>query len=388
MHKSLTTVLVIVVLMGPARAFAQGDTDCLTTLSHAESEFAAGRFFGIPAMLDDCLKGNRFSNEEKVRVYMLLTQVYLLTDNHTAADDAYLRLLNANPEFVPSDLDPIDVIYLSKKFTSRPIFTPHLKAGGNVSSQAVIYAQNVVTTPDSTRIRNRALPGWSVGGGVEWNITDNVGIGIEGFLSQKRFRTDIDHLFDHDDGVTVERQLWIDIPLYLRYQWHQGKIRPFAYAGGAVNLLLMAQVEESYNDRTERPGDDNMNGTDDDIDLVSPTSAVPRNITYKRNFFNRALVFGGGAKIKIGKDFIVVDVKYMPGLSNVTNVKYNNYASKDRTELDPSMTQFASIGDVFRVNNVSFSVGYVRPLYNPRRAARVNTKSVSRKMMRNDKDEK
>lgn len=362
------------------RAFAQGDTDCLTTLSHAESEFGAGRFYGIPGLLEECLKGNRFSNEEKVRVYMLLTQVYLLTDNPTAADAAYLQLLEANPEFVPSDLDPIDVVYLSKKFTSTPIFTPHFKIGGNVSAQSIIYPQNVLTTPDSSRIRHRPLPGWTLGGGVEWNISDNLGIGIEGLLSQKRFRTDVDHLFQHDDFVSEERQLWIDIPLYVRYGWHRGNIRPFAYAGGSLNLLLLARVEESYNDRTE--------GTAGEADQVTPTVAPARNISYRRNFMNRALVFGGGAKIKIGKDFIVVDLRYMPGLSNVTNVKYNHYSSKDRTALDPSSTQFASVGDIFRVTNMSISLGYVRPLYNPRKATRVNTKSVSKRLRKAGRDEK
>jgi hypothetical protein len=380
MCRPLTAVIIVMVLMGSVRVLAQGDTDCLTILSDAENEFASGRFYGIPTMLEDCLKGNRFSNEEKVRVNMLLTQVYLLTDNPGAADNSYLDLLKANPEFVPSDLDPIDVIYLSKKFTSTPIFTPHFKIGGNVTSQDIIYDQNVITTPDSTRARHRALPGWTVGGGVEWNIGDNLGVGVEGLLSQKRFRTDVDGLFSHDNGVAEERQLWLDIPLYLRYNWHTGKIRPFVYAGGAINLLLVSKVEESYNDRTE--------GVGDETDQVVPTAAPARNITYKRNFFNRSLVFGGGAKIKIGKDFILVDVRYMPGLSNVVNQKYNNYASKDRTAIDPSMTQFAQIGDIFRVNNMSISFGYVRPLYNPRRATRVKTKSVSRKLLKDDKNEK
>jgi hypothetical protein len=379
MRKLLIAVIVLMAFCpGLPTALAQGDTDCLTKLSHAESEFSAGRFIGIPEHLGDCLKGNRFSNEEKVRVNMLLAQVYLLTDNPNAADESYLRLLNANPEFVPSDLDPIDVIYLSKKFTSRPIFTPHIKMGINVTNQAIIYAQNVIATPDSTKLSRRVLPGFTVGGGVEWNITDNLGVGGEIFLSQKRFSTRMTGLFRHDDEQTVERQLWLDIPIYVRYGMNTGNIRPFAYAGAAINLLLTASVEEQYNDRTPGTGLESGN--------VTPTPQLTRNIMYKRNFFNRALVFGGGAKFKIGKDFLVVDLRYMPGLTNVTNRKYNNYASKARDEIDPSSWQFATIGDIFRVNNYSISLGYVRPLYNPRKTTRIKTKSVSRKLLREDKE--
>lgn len=373
-------IVVMVLSTGTSTVRAQGDTDCLTRLSHAESEFAAGRFVGIPIMLSECLEGNRFSNEEKVRVYMLLTQVYLLTDNHPEADASYLKLLAANPEFVPSDQDPIDVVYLSKKFTSTPIFTPHLKLGANMSTQSVIYQQNTLSTPDSSRIDRQALPGFTAGGGVEWNISDNVGIGGEVLISQKRFSTRMSNVFGHDDERTIERQFWVDIPIYLRYALSKGNIRPFAYAGGSLNLLLSAKVEEQYNDRTKGEGLESDN--------VIPTPQLTRTIAYKRNLLNRSLVFGGGAKFKIGRDFVLIDLRYMPGLSNVTNYKYNNYASKSRDEIDPSAWQFASIGDLFRVNNFSVSVGYVRPLYNPRRATRVKTKSVSKKLIRDDKENK
>ncbi|HZY78868.1 MAG TPA: outer membrane beta-barrel protein [Cyclobacteriaceae bacterium] len=376
-------VLTVLITLCSARttALAQGDTDCLATLSQAESEFAAGRFIGIPELLSACLDNNRFSNEEQVRVNMLLAQVYLLTDNPAAADDSYLRLLRANPEFIPSDADPIDIVYLSKKFTSTPIFTPHFKAGGNYSTQSVIYLQNAISTPDSTSLRREGQLGWTIGGGVEWNINDNLGIGGEIFLSQKRFTTRFARMFKHDDGRVTESQLWLDVPLYLRYGFNPtGRVRPFMYAGGAVNLLLNTRVEQEFNDRTE--------GTGSEAEKVAPTSGAATSINYKRNFLNRSLVFGGGAKFKMGKDFVVVDVRYMPGLSNVTNMKYNNYSSKAQDEIDPSSWQYTTIGDMFRVNNFSISLGYVRPLYNPRKANRVKTKSVSRKLIRDEKDEK
>ena len=379
MQRTLIIVLIAALLaIGGHASFAQGDTDCLTTLSHAESEFAAGRFVGIPELLKDCLDRNRFSNEEKVRVYMLLSQVHLLTDNPAAADESYLNLLRANPEYIPSDLDPIDVVYLSKKFTSTPIFTPHLKIGGNISSQSVIYPQNTVSTPDSTRIRHIPKAGWTVGAGVEWNATDNVGIGGEILLSQKIFSRNIDGIFSDDSQRYTERQLWLDIPLYLRYNFiTTGRIRPYAYAGGAINLLLVARAEEVLSDFTR--------GTGDEADAVRTTAAPARSVMYKRNFLNRSLVFGVGSRFKIGKDFITVDVRYMPGLSNVVNLRTNNYGSKDRDVWDESATQYAAVPDIFRVNNYSISVGYVRPIYNPRKTNRVKTKSVSKRLDKNEK---
>ena len=77
------------------------DTDCLQTLARANDEFTAGRFFGIPALLKNCLD-NGFTNEQKIQAYQLLTQAYLILDDPIAAEDSYLKLLKADPEFVAS----------------------------------------------------------------------------------------------------------------------------------------------------------------------------------------------------------------------------------------------------------------------------------------------
>src|SRR5260221_14499918 len=106
---------------------------CEQTLNRASVEFEAGRFFDLPAILTPCLD-NGFSKEQKIRAYLLLTQAYLVLDNPTAAENSYLQLLKADPEYIANPIrDPIDVYYLSKKFTSTPICTPHFRAGLNTS---------------------------------------------------------------------------------------------------------------------------------------------------------------------------------------------------------------------------------------------------------------
>jgi hypothetical protein len=156
-----------------------------------------------------------------------------------------------------------------------------------------------------------------------------------------------------------------------------GRFRPYVYAGGSINLLLAARAEEVFNNITI--------ATDNGANVVSTTAAPARSVMYKRNVLNRSLVFGAGAKIKFRTDFIVIDVRYMPGLSSVTNRKTNNYGSKQRDTWDESTTQYGAVSDIFRVNNYAISVGYVRPIYNPRKANRVKTKSVSRSLQRDAK---
>ena len=58
--------------------------DCEQTLNAASVEFDAGRFYGLPTLLKQCLD-NGFSKEQKVRAYLLLTQAYLVLDDPIAA---------------------------------------------------------------------------------------------------------------------------------------------------------------------------------------------------------------------------------------------------------------------------------------------------------------
>src|SRR5690606_23139680 len=99
--------------------YGQSSDDCEIILNQAAEEVSAGHFLGVDSLLADCLKGG-FTREQRQRAYLLLTQVYLLLDNPEKAEESYLELLRANPEFVTDpSRDPIDVVYLSKKFTSR-----------------------------------------------------------------------------------------------------------------------------------------------------------------------------------------------------------------------------------------------------------------------------
>lgn len=343
------------------------DTDCEQILIQADDEFNAGRFYGLPALLKPCLDNGNFSNEQKVRAYLLLTQAYLILDDPIAADDSYLKLLRADPEYVANTArDPIDVYYLSKKFTSVPIFTPHLRIGLNTSFPRTIYDISTSGTPLETK--NILKIGFQVGGGVDWNLNNHWSICAEGNYSYKAFRRETNGFFDADEQVIVEKQNWFDIPMYLKYSDDSGRIRPFGYAGFAINLLLSArgpdwQLKDISIDPT---------GNETFDEAIGPTEVL----TSKRNFLNRSLVIGGGAKYKIGKDFIYADVRYMAGLSNLTDLENNYYLDGS---FDPSIPYYSEVSDLFRLDNFSLSFGYIHPIYNPRKKSKPRLSNLFKK---------
>ncbi len=368
------------------RMYAQG-SECDQKLSHAETEFNAGHFYSIPTILGDCPEG-KLSQEQTVRAYLLLCQAYLILDNPLAADDSYLRLLKADPEYVANDTrDPIDIVYLSKKFTATPIFTPHLRLGFNTSFFRSIYAIN--TEPYGVSIQNTLRLNGQIGGGIDWNINDNISLCAEiDFASRayRRVRRGISPGFGVSDEQTLlANQFWLDVPVYIKYADNSDRrIRPFGYFGFALNYLLSAKNLFQYTDF--KP-----NGSQ--LLAVDPSEKV----TYQRNQLNRSWLVGGGIKYKMGKDFLYVDLRYMGGLSNLARENQIFYSDRvpenDKDKIGnpdyyiaKNVTKYRYVSDLFRLDNLSLSLGYIHPIYDPRKVKKARTKSVSRKIRKGGDD--
>jgi hypothetical protein len=303
-------------------------------------------------MLKGCLDGG-FSNEQKVRAYLILTQTYLILDDPIGADDSYLKLLKADPEYVANPArDPIDVYYLSKKFTTTPVFTPHIRLGFNVSQSRVIEEINTSGTPlDKRQI---VKPGIQFGVGFDWNINNHWSLCTEGNFAYKSFKRESTAYSKNDVQIMQEKQSGFDIPLYIKYSDDSGKIRPFGYAGVAINLMSSAKVSLEFTD----------NSLNSEVG-IKQISVNNENVLFKRNFFSQSLVLGGGTKYKLGRDFVYADLRYMVGLSNLTKADKNYYGKED--EFDPSITNYQFVSDFFRLDNLSLSFGYIHPIYDPRK---------------------
>jgi opacity protein-like surface antigen len=320
---------------------------CEQTLNLASAEFEAGRFYELPAILKSCLEKG-FSREQKIRAYLLLTQSYLIVDNPNAAEESYLQLLKADPEYVANPTrDPIDVYYLSKKFTTTAIFTPHFQAGANTSLPRTIHSLNTTSAVDKLSIDRIYKVGFQIGADVDWNIDERWSLSLGAGYSRKSFKSEVN---DNNQGYRstfTEKQDWIDIPLLLKYSLDSGRFRPFVYAGLSANLLVSAKLSPEGTDYNMDP-----NLTNQQV-----SQAPDESISFIRNFFNTSLVLGGGYKYKVGKNFFYLDLRYMAGLTNIAK----------NGEFNPLLVQFQYQSDYFRLDNLSISFGYVKPLYNPRK---------------------
>jgi hypothetical protein len=179
----------------------------------------------------------------------------------------------------------------------------------------------------------------------------------------------------------TESQNWISLPLTLIYNDAHGKYRPYGYAGYGFHFLLAdkALIKTTNN----RPA---INSEGDDRREATSEESPAFKLVNQRNRFNHSALIGGGLKIKVGLDFIFVDMRYHIGLKNITSEKGvygENSGDPVSAEMidsfEPSM-RFAHVGDYMRLDNLSISFGFLRPLYKPRELKHARTKSVMRKM--------
>jgi len=341
---------------------------CEISLTQAFDEFNAGHFYAIPALLKECLDRNQ-NPEWRQRAYLLLSETYLLLEDPVAADEMYLKVLRANPEYVTDDSrDPIDLVYLSRRFTATPIFSIYGKFGANTSFARVIHDVRI-GGESYTKERYNLRIGWQAGIGVEWHYRED--ISLVGELNYRFFsyKHTTSNLFgaNKDRVEMIDRQMSASIPLMIKYSDTQGTFRPYGYIGYSVNLLLGDRgIVKVFN------VDDNQNdvaGGPNTAERESPAL----NLKDKRASVTRSCVLGAGVKYKLNLNYIFVDVRYNLGLSNVVNTS-NRYSGL--------VDQWPYVDDDFRLDNVFISVGYVHPFYKPRKLKYARTKAVLRNLIK------
>ncbi len=344
-------------------ANAQVD-DCEVTLNQATDEYNAGHFSGIDSLLNNCMKRG-FSREQRQRAYLLLTHVYLLLDNPAMAEESYLNLLKANPEFqTDMSRDPVEVVYLSKKFTSAPIFSVYGKIGGNTSFVGSIYDLSITGEPITTKYTLR--PGWNAALGGEYHYTESLSAGAELEFSFTSFSVTHDSLWGTSRTEIIDRQNWLKVPLYAKYTHHGLKLTPYGYAGFSLNFLIADKANTSLFSKVSK-----------ESVTVTPSESPILNYNFNRFFFSKALMLGGGLQYKWNLAYLFVDVRYTLGLDNAAKNKFQDDGTPEHAEYKslPLWTQ-ASQDGFYRINNLYVTVGYRHPLYNPRKLKKAKTKSV------------
>lgn len=346
-------IFISLVILAPS-SVVLGQSVCEMTLTRAQEEFDAGRFYAVPGILKECIEKGQ-NREWDRRAYLLLAETYLLLEDASNADKAYLKVLRADPEFLTDETrDPIDLVYLSKKFTSTPIFSVYAKLGLNTSPVRPIHDVQITSQPGLEESYSLRV-GWQGGVGLDYHYNERLGLSAEFNYFFTNFSHETKRLFDNNSQDFNNRQTWTNIPVLFKYSKTTGGLRPYFYGGYAFNLLLRDRVDIVINNNNESPSFDFL-----------PV----------RNRVNTGLVVGGGLKYKWGLRYLFGDLRYNFGLSNIANLRYNGDV----------IWRWPYVDDNFRMDNLIVNIGYIHPFYMPRQLKKVRTKSVLRRIRKGSND--
>ncbi|HPM32632.1 MAG TPA: outer membrane beta-barrel protein [Chryseolinea sp.] len=357
------------------------------TLNMAVEEFNTGHFTGVPELLSPYLNTKQ-SREWRQRAYLLLTQTYLLLEDPIAAKNSYLKVLEANPEYVPNPaLDPTDLVYFGSKFTTAPVFSIFTYGGANTSQVRVIRNNSAVTSDldkDPIKIKYAQRVGYQFGLGAEWHYDENLSLNAELNYIHTAFKKTTSKAFKQDVVEVIDRQNWLRLPISIKFSDHVGKYRPYGYIGLSLDYLV------NDNGAFTTINNDSLKSDSAPINSQRVESSK-QNFTPRRYRFNNSFFVGGGLKYKVGFNYVFVDVRYSLGMRNIVSkedfyYRYDNgsMTSDEFLETGNSTFDFGHVDDFFRMNNIVLSIGFVHPLYKPRELKHGKSKSILKKIKKQD----
>lgn len=93
-------------LLSPQVLLAQEEVSCENAIAEANNHFLFGRFEVASTLLEECLKQDAFSRDEKPPVYKLLVQIYDADQLEEKVMTALAELLTVAPNYQPDPDDP------------------------------------------------------------------------------------------------------------------------------------------------------------------------------------------------------------------------------------------------------------------------------------------
>lgn len=319
---------------------------CALNLIEAKKQYNAGQIEEVPGLLLDCIESG-FSKEERIEAYKLLIVSYIFDDYPDQAEKYMLQFLNEFPEYNASDEDPFEFVNLFEQYDNSPKFSAGLNLGTNLSMVRVTEPFGVYNTNNVSGNYSIA-PGFIIGGNLHYFLDSKYEISIEALFSSTAIKYEVDP-FPFTTTKYTESQQRIETPLSLVYSFNDKNISPYARIGFKPSLLVSSKSES---ERT-------YSGTDGVIYETILGESI--NISDKRIPLQISALMGGGLRYSVNKDYFFIDVRYNLGFTSQVDPSSRQDPDDDNTWL------FYNVQDDFKLSDLSFTIGYSRIFYKPKR---------------------
>lgn len=324
-----------------------GQEECERLLRIARERYEAGRVEDVPELLKDCLASG-LTREDQMEAYKLIINSYLFDGFSERADSVMLSFLNRFPDYKPADADPAEFQQLLGSYRTTPVLSVGWLFGGNFSVPQLIEAYSTASPLTDDGTFKFPVAGFQTAPFCNIRIGEKAEMGFELRFMQNRFKYRT-RPYTFLENEYVERQNRLIVPVSFIYRiGPEQKAEPYIIAGAAADYLLSAAAHASRS-YTE---------TGDMVfsDVLLPLTGV----TGMRKRYNGWLFAGGGIRLNLQRSFWFADLRFWVGLSSA-NKGDERYIIPDLNWL------IYYVDNDFRMNCVTFSIGYARNFYNPKK---------------------
>lgn len=316
------------------------------TLRLARATYEQGRLHEVPTQLDDNVIA-KMTKPEKVQAYTLLCLSYIYLEESENADKSMLNILLSDPYFKPNPaVDPAEFVALWRTFRTYPILRVGAKLGVNASRPNV--TESVTAVDPTAESKYSYLIGFQFGGSLDvplYFLTNKLTLHTDIAYQQKKYSMEVtvnrgvNNLNNVFSGT--ESQNWLSLPVTLEYELFEMKFHPYVALGASVDYLFGSTVT------AERQRDEQQ-------------SIEPKSFNPDRENLNISAIGAAGVKLPLAGGFVVLEVRYSYGLSNIT--------TKASAFADPQFTlDYGYADSIFKLNTLAVTGSYVINIFNPKK---------------------
>jgi hypothetical protein len=322
-------------------AFAQ--KSCLNTLREAKDLYEKGLIDEIPTLMTECMESG-FTRAQRIEAYKLIILAYLFDDDQFAAERTMDEFLKKFPEYEVMPNDPVEFVYLLESYKTSSYYSINLTFGPTFTDPQIIEsfsARDIANTDYADKMGM----GYHFGLGFSRNLfkSFNGNIAVNYFSYQYSFVENTILMLggaEYESGTVAEEEITrFDFPMTLTYNFGRGNLHYDIRAGALIGYTYKANLSLS---RTQ-------------TELDNSVSNPNINLIDFRQSLNYAAVVGAGLEYKIPRGYLVLDVRYRIGLTDITVAD---------SQYDPVLySRYFHVDDKFRLNCLSIAIGYHFSIY-------------------------
>jgi hypothetical protein len=270
------------------------------------------------------------------------------------ADESMLNILNTDHYFLINEaVDPAEFVALYNTFRTKPIYRIGATLGVNASRPNVSERVTAVDVESGSGYAYKI--GFQFGATADlplYFLSDRLTLHGDLMFQTKKFEmTLITNRGTDEDGNTLtntftgaESQTWLSLPVAFQYELFDTKFHPFVTLGVGVDYLLSSSISS-------------------DKLREQQASIEPKSFEPEREKLNISAIAGGGVKLPVTGGFIVLEVRYVFGLKDITTPE--SAFANAQYSLD-----YGYADSIFKMNSLTVTGAYVINIFKPKKLKR------------------